>query len=173
MSDVDLARDLEGGHHTELRPLGYCCRYPRGCGTMGEDRSFTLLDLHKSLTSITTWRRLEISTTTMSPFLGREHVLGCSLVELETDSMGLKPKYSHQSLVAHLQKPIAPQAEQNRKGWGSIASVSTCLNKSIPIVPESFKDSWSRFSKKWKNWNWCTKCVFCYCWSIPLFLSLK
>jgi hypothetical protein len=84
----------------------------------------------------------------MSPFLGREHVLGCSLVELETDSMGLKPKYSHQSLVAHLQKPIAPQAEQNRKGWGSIASVSTYLNKSIPTVPESFKDSWSRFFKK-------------------------
>jgi hypothetical protein len=31
-----------------------------------------------------------------------ECVLRCSLLELETDLMGLKPRYSHRSLVAHL-----------------------------------------------------------------------
>jgi hypothetical protein len=89
----------------------------------------------------------------MSPFLGRENVLGCSLVELESRNGFDGPKTKIQSPIfsCTLTKTNSSASRTKQEGVGSIASVSTCLNKSIPTVPQSFKDSWSRFFQKNEN----------------------
>jgi hypothetical protein len=123
MSDVDLVGDLEGGRRTELLPpvlplvlvlvlqavavvvlMAVARRGGRLVHALGPAR---VVGQHGHLTEVGDLHHhgVVLLGERLLPWLPvdpHERVLGCSLVELETDSVGLKPKYTHHQIFTFL-----------------------------------------------------------------------
>jgi len=119
MCDVDLVRDLEGGRRAELLPpvlplvlvlqavalVVLVAVARRGGRVVHALRPARVVGQHGYLTEVGDLHDhgVVLLGERLLPWLPvdpHERVLGCSLVELETDSVGLKAKCSHQPSVS-------------------------------------------------------------------------